>query len=50
MLEHAAEAVPDEVPGRWLALCFLEGDTWAVVLEPDPMRRTSVVVTAYLEG
>ena len=47
MLEDAEEIVPDVAPDRWLVRSRLGKDPWEIVVEPDPIWRQLVVVTAY---
>jgi hypothetical protein len=48
MLEDASGFRQDiEGSGRWIIETRHDGDSWEVVVEPDPEERTLVVITAY---
>lgn len=47
MIEDAFEAVPAWEDGRWVVLTRLDQRQWNVVVEPDAVTQTLVVITAY---
>jgi len=47
MLEEATEISRASRPGRWLVQTRHAGYRWTVVLEPDEIDESLVVVTAY---
>jgi hypothetical protein len=47
MLEHASGHTPDIMAGRFVIEARHDGQSWAVVVEPDEKRHLLVVVTAY---
>lgn len=47
MLERAASYRPDVVEGRWVIETRHRQQNWAAIVEPDPIERLLVVVTAY---
>ncbi|MGC4030641.1 MAG: hypothetical protein QM754_02670 [Tepidisphaeraceae bacterium] len=47
MLENAVNWRPDHVPGRFVIVCRYDGADWDVVVEPDDLTQTLIVVTAY---
>jgi hypothetical protein len=47
MLEDAEHIARDVEPGRWAALARLDRRPWEIIVEPDPIKRRLVVVTAY---
>ena len=46
-LSRAAGLQRDAVFGRWLVETRHRGRRWSVIVEPDPVLRVLVVVTAY---
>lgn len=47
MLERAQLLIPERTPGRWAVSASHRGRRWLVIVEPDELRRTLVVITAY---
>jgi hypothetical protein len=47
MLEKARGHRPDVVEGRWAVVTPHRGRPWEVIVEPDPIEKLLVVVTAY---
>jgi len=47
MIESPIEIVRDTCPGRYLARCLWHGRRWDVILEPDDVSNTVIIVTAY---
>ena len=47
MIEDANAVLPTPEPGRWIVETNLERRKWFVVVEPDEVARTLVVITAY---
>jgi hypothetical protein len=47
MLHDAVELRPAAEPGRWRVSTRHGTRRWVVIVEPDLMRRTMVVITAY---
>ncbi len=50
MLEDAASVRGDLVPGRWVIETRHRRRDWEVIVEPDPMSKQLVVITAYAVG
>ena len=51
MLEQAEGHQPDVVEGRWVIETRHRRRRWQIIVEPDPVERLLVVVTAYpVEG
>ena len=49
MLSHPRTLMP--LPnGRWAVQARLRGKEWRVIVEPDPIERELVVITAYRFG
>lgn len=48
MLERAESYRPDVVEDRWVIETRHRQQNWEVIVEPDPVERLLVVVTAYL--
>lgn len=46
-MESATQMRQDEDSGRWVVETSHEGRSWEVVVEPDPVDRLLVVITAY---
>ncbi|HUT56744.1 MAG TPA: DUF4258 domain-containing protein [Phycisphaerae bacterium] len=47
MLTRPAACAEDVEQGRWILSANWEGESWEVVVEPDPAIQRLVVVTAY---
>jgi hypothetical protein len=47
MLEHAKSYRPDVEPGRWIIVTSHRSQPWEVIVEPDPITRVLIVITAY---
>jgi len=47
MLERAGRYRPDVIEGRWVIETRHRQQNWEVIVEPDPVERLLVVVTAY---
>ena len=47
MLFWQRRVVRNAMPGRWYIVTTLRGQPWRVVVEPDPLRKLLVVVTAF---
>ncbi len=47
MFESAVDVRESEEPDRWVVGTTHDGKHWEVVVEPDPVENTLVVVTAY---
>jgi hypothetical protein len=47
MLADAHAIDPDVAPGRFLVRTKHAGRNWEIVVEPDPVDRVVVIVTAY---
>jgi hypothetical protein len=50
MLERATGLHKDVVPGRWVIETQESRRLWEIILEPDEIERSLVVVTAYPVG
>ncbi len=50
MLEEALGLQRDAEPGRWVVAVRHDRRRWQVIVEPDPLRRMLVVITAYPVG
>ena len=47
MLESALRLRENEEPGRWVVETTHQTHAWEVIVEPDPIDKLLVVVTAY---
>ena len=47
MLQDASELRPAAEPGRWRISTRRGTRRWVVIVEPDSMTRTVVIITAY---
>lgn len=47
MLENASDYRADDEAGRWVILTTHREAAWEVIVEPQPVARVLVVVTAY---
>jgi len=47
MLEDAIRYHENDEPGRWVIETRHSGRFWEVIVEPDPLEKVFVVVTAY---
>lgn len=47
MITDATDLIPGRNPARYLASTNWHGNTWVVILEPDPDEKLLWVVTAY---
>jgi hypothetical protein len=47
MLDDSSEITRARRPGRWIVWTRHQGESWAVVVEPDEEARILIVVTAY---
>lgn len=47
MVENASGYRRDVEPTRWVIESRLRRQSWEVIVEPDPVTRSLVVVTAY---
>jgi hypothetical protein len=47
MLERASAFRPDFAEGRWVVETRHRQRKWEVVVEPDPLDRLLVIITAY---
>lgn len=47
MLQRANAYRKDVVEERWVILTRLRMQRWEVIVEPDPIERLLVVITAY---
>lgn len=50
MMSAAVDLREDSEPGRWVVEVSFGSRTWQVIVEPDPIDRLLVVVTAYPLG
>ena len=48
MLDRASAYRPDLVPGRFIIQTHHSSRVWEVIVEPDMVARSLVVVTAYM--
>ena len=49
MLDNPTKFVPAHHPGRWVIHTRHAGQSWRVVVEPDPDDQILMIVTAYPE-
>ena len=47
MLEQAIAYRPDFIEGRWVVETHRRHHSWEIVVEPDFLERSLVVITAY---
>jgi hypothetical protein len=47
MLEHARGYRPDIVAGRWVVITLHHRQTWEIIVEPDFVNKSLIVITAY---
>ena len=47
MMEDATRIEEGGEPGRWVVRTIRDSRQWEVIVEPDPVDRFLVVVTAY---
>jgi len=47
MMASATRLREDEEPGRWVVETSHESVPWEVIVEPDPVDRLLVVITAF---
>lgn len=47
VLEHYTELSPSRREGRWVLGAKYEGESWELVVEPDPWERLLVLVTIW---
>lgn len=47
MVEAAGNVRPATTSGRWIVETSHDGDSWAVIVEPDERDLVIVVITAY---
>jgi hypothetical protein len=47
MIESYIDVMEDDVEGRWVIETRHDGKPWEIIVEPDPVDRVVVVITAY---
>jgi len=47
MLEYATDYSPDILEGRWRVKTRHNRHEWEIILEPEPIEKVVIVVTAY---